>query len=121
MTTNSNQNFLARIARAMIFSCDGFAAAIRGEAAFRQELMLSAILIPLAFWAESDGANRAILVGSVVLILIAELANTAIESAVDLHGEEKSILAKKAKDVGSAMVLLAFINAGLMWGIVLLN
>ena len=108
-----------RIVRAAGFSYEGFVSAIRTEAAFRQELMLAVVLIPLGLWLGDSGLERAMLVGCIVLILIVELLNSAVESVVDRVGDEYHELSKKAKDIGSAAVFLSFGNALLIWILVL--
>lgn len=99
----------------------GLAGAVRGEDAFRQELVLAAILLPLAFRVGHSGLERALLIGSVLLVLIVELVNSAIEATVDRISLEIHPLAKRAKDLGSAAVLLALVCAGAIWLLVLLG
>lgn len=97
----------------------GLRGAFRSEAAFRQELALAVVLVPLGIlWGES-GVERALLVGSVLLVLIVELLNTAIEKAIDRVGYERHELSGFAKDLGSAAVFLAFALLAVVWGLVL--
>lgn len=110
-----------RIVRAAGYSFEGFASAVRTEAAFRQELLLAAVLIPLGLWLGDNGVERALLLGCTLLVLIVELLNSAIESVVDRIGEDFHALAKKAKDIGSAAVFLSFANALIVWVLVLSN
>jgi len=110
---------LRRIVSAVRHSIDGLVAAARNEDAFRQELILAAIFIPLAFWVGATGFERALLVGSVLLVLIVELLNSAIEAAVDRISLENHRLAKLAKDFGSAAVMLSLVSAGLTWLLIL--
>jgi diacylglycerol kinase (ATP) len=110
---------IMRIVGAMRNSFAGLAGAVRGEDAFRQELALAAILVPLAFWVGRSGFERALLIGSVLLVLIVELVNSAIEATVDRISLEIHPLAKRAKDLGSAAVLLALVCAGATWLLVL--
>ncbi len=110
---------LARIANATRVSLEGLAAAVRNEAAFRQELLLLAILAPLGWWLGGNGVERALLIGSVAVILIVELVNSAVEATVDRISLERHDLAKRAKDLGSAAVMLSFGNAALVWLLVL--
>lgn len=110
---------LNRIVRAVGFSLEGLASAMRTEAAFRQELWLAAALIPLGLWLGDSGVERALLIGATLLILIVELLNSAVESVVDRIGSEFHELAKKAKDIGSAAVFLSFANALIIWALVL--
>ena len=101
------------------YSFEGLAAAVRHEDAFRQELILAAVFVPLAFWVGRNGVERALLVGSVLLILIVELLNSAIEATVDRISFENHHLAKRAKDIGSAAVLLTLVGAALTWLLIL--
>ena len=106
---------IARIIAAAGYSLQGLRDTFISEAAFRTELALAAILIPLAFWVSPDGTDRALMIGSVFLVLIIEVLNAAIEAVVDRVGSEKHDLSQKAKDAGSAAVFLAMINLGLTW------
>jgi len=108
-----------RLVNATRYSFEGVAAAVREEAAFRQELALAAVLIPLGLWLGAPGVERALLVGSVILVLVVELLNSAVEAAVDRISLESHNLAKRAKDLGSAAVLLSLVNAGVVWLLVL--
>ena len=110
---------LRRLINATGYSIAGFAAAARHEDAFRQELMLAAILVPLGLWLGSGGVERALLVGSVLLVLIVELLNSAIEATVDRVSLDDHNLAKRAKDIGSAAVMLALVNVAAIWFLVL--
>jgi diacylglycerol kinase (ATP) len=112
---------LARVWSAWFHSLDGLRAAFRHEDAFRQEVLLAAILIPAAFLLHSSGAGRALMVGSVLLVLVVELLNSAVEAAVDRASVESHPLAKRAKDIGSAAVFLSLINVPVVWTLVLLG
>ena len=112
---------IRRIVSAARNSVAGLAAALRHEDAFRQELILAAILIPLGFFFGVNGLERALLVGSVLLVLIVELLNTAIEATVDRVSLEVHPLAKRAKDLGSAAVMLSLVLAASVWLFVLLD
>jgi diacylglycerol kinase (ATP) len=112
---------VARLVAAWQHSRAGFADAFRGEAAFRQELALAVVLIPLALWCPVSGIGRALLVASVLLVLIVELLNSAIEAAVDRISFEQHELARRAKDIGSAAVLLSLVNLAAVWLLVLLG
>jgi diacylglycerol kinase (ATP) len=108
-----------RLWNALGYSRAGIAAAWQNEAAFREEIMLATIAIPLAlFWGQT-GVDRALLIGSIILILIVEILNSAIEAVVDKASPEKNELAKRAKDMGSAAVLFSLINAAVVWACVL--
>lgn len=102
-------------------SVAGFAEAMRCEDAFRQELVLAAILVPLAFWLGHTGVERALLIGSVLLVLVVELLNSAVEATVDRISFENHRLAKRAKDIGSAAVLSALLNAACIWTLVVMD
>ena len=112
---------LRRLINAFGYSMDGFKAAYQHEDAFRQEVWLSLILIPLAFYLEAEALHRILMVGSVLLVMIVELLNSAVEAVVDRVSIERHALAKRAKDIGSAAVLLALINLGVVWGLILLG
>jgi diacylglycerol kinase (ATP) len=111
---------LRRIVSAARNSIAGLQAAIRHEDAFRQELILGAILVPAALFLGQTGVERALLVGSIFLVLIVELLNSAVEATVDRISFENHRLAKRAKDIGSAAVMLALAMAGAVWLLVLL-
>ncbi len=107
---------LTRIWNACFYSLDGFKAAFQSEAAFRQEVILSCILIPIAFFLPVSLSMRALMIGSLFLVLIVEILNSAIEAVVDRISMERHPLAKQAKDMGSAAVFLSLINVCGMWG-----
>lgn len=98
------------------YSLKGLRAAWSNEAAFRQELALGVILLPLAWWIGQGPVEWILLLGTCLLVLIVELLNSAIESVVDRIGEERHELSGRAKDMGSAAVMLAMLLAGLTWG-----
>ncbi|MBQ7660309.1 MAG: diacylglycerol kinase [Alphaproteobacteria bacterium] len=110
---------IKRILNAFKFSFDGFVAMLKSEPAFRQDLFVCAVFIPIAFFVDVTALSRAMLVFSMLFVLFAESVNTAIETVVDRISKEKNPLSKKAKDIGSLIVLMAFINAALMWGLIL--
>lgn len=105
----------ARVVAALRHSWDGLLAAFRGEAAFRQEIALCAVLLPLAVWLPIGGLERLLLIGSLVAVLIVELLNSAVEAAIDRIGLERHPLSKNAKDLGSAAVLLTLLMAAATW------
>ena len=109
-----------RVINATRYSLEGLAAAARHEDAFRQELILAAVLVPLGLWLGNDGVERALLVGSVLMVLVVELLNSAVEAAVDRVSLEDHQLAKRAKDIGSAAVMMSLVTAGVVWLLVLL-
>lgn len=104
-----------RMVRATGYSLEGLAMAYRGESAFRQEFWLAAVLLPLAFWVGRSWIEIALLAGSVVVVLIVELLNSAIEAAVDRVSFELHDLSKRAKDLASAAVLLSLLLCGGIW------
>ena len=110
---------LTRILKAAQYSAQGVKAAWQTEAAFRQEVLLAVVLIPAALWLGENGLERAILIGSVALVMIVELLNSAIESVVDRFGGEIHDLSGRAKDMGSAAVMLSLILAAVVWVLIL--
>jgi len=110
---------LPRLISAFRYSLDGLSAAYRHEDAFRQEIWLAIVLIPLALFLPANGVGHALMIGSVLLVLIVELLNSAIEATVDRVSLERHRLAKRAKDIGSAAVLIALLNVLVTWGLVL--
>jgi diacylglycerol kinase (ATP) len=111
---------LTRIWSALLCSLDGLAAAFRHEDAFRQEVVIALVLIPVALALPASGLGKAMMVASVLLVLIVELLNSAIESVTDRVSLEHHVLAKRAKDMGSAAVMLSLINVPVVWLLVLL-
>lgn len=110
---------LRRIWNAFFYSIDGLRAAYRHEDAFRQEVLLAVVLIPAAFFMPASGAGKALMIAAVLLVLIVELLNSAVEAAVDRISLENHALAKRVKDIGSAAVLLTLVNVPLVWLLVL--
>ena len=106
---------IKRLIKALQWSLAGLKAAFLHEAAFRQEVILFFFLGPLGFWLGENPVERYLLVGSLLLVLIVELLNSSIESAVDRISKEKHPLSGRAKDIGSAAVLLSLLNAALVW------
>ncbi len=111
---------LIRLWNACGYSLAGFRAAYRHEDAFRQEVLLAAVLIPLALWLPQGYLGKALMISSVLLVVIVELLNSAIEATVDRISLENHDLAKRAKDIGSAAVLASLVNVVVVWGLVLL-
>ena len=112
---------IQRMWNALFYSLDGLSAAFKHEDAFRQEVLMALILIPIAIHLPVSGPGKALMVASVVLVLIVELVNSAIEAVTDRVSLEDHVLAKRAKDMGSAAVMLALINVPTVWLIVLLS
>ena len=110
---------LKRVWNAFRYSADGLTAAFRHEDAFRQEVFLAAVLVPAAFFTPATGIGKALMVASVLLVLIVELLNSAIEAAVDRISLEHHSLAKRAKDIGSAAVFISLVNVPAVWLLVL--
>jgi diacylglycerol kinase (ATP) len=108
-----------RFLRAFHSSAKGFSGAFREEAAFRQELTFAAVALPLAVWLGHTGVERAVLAAPVLVVLIVELLNSAIEATVDRIGLERHSLSGLAKDIGSAAVLSSFILVAVVWVLVL--
>jgi diacylglycerol kinase (ATP) len=109
---------IRRILRATRFSAQGFAQAWQHEAAFRQELVLAIAMTPAAIWLGGTIVEQALLIGVLLLVLIVELFNSAIEAAIDRHGDEHHELSGRAKDMGSAAVFVSLVIVLLVWGAV---
>ena len=116
----SGNTGLTRIIKAAVFSWQGFKAAYKHEEAFRQELLLAIVLIPLGFYLGQGGVEKALLVSSVILLLLVEILNSAVEAVVDRFGGEMHELSGRAKDMGSSAVFLALVYLVLTWGLILL-
>ena len=110
-----NGTGLTRIWRAAICSVDGIGYAFRHEAAFRQELMLCAVMIPLAFWLASTPVELVLLTGPLILLLVVECINSAIEAAIDRISTDRHPLSKQAKDLGSAAVFFSMLIILMSW------
>lgn len=110
---------ISRLVNAFGYSVDGFKAAFKHEDAFRQEVFLAIVLVPLGLYLGKTGVEKALLITVVLLVMIVELFNSAIEAAVDHTSLERHPLAKRAKDIGSAAVFLALTIAASVWGLVL--
>ena len=108
-----------RVWNALRYSLAGLKAAFRHEDAFRQEVVLALLLIPAAVLMPASGSGKALMVASVLLVLVIELINSAIEATVDRISLEDHQLAKRAKDIGSAAVLVGLVNVAIVWSLVL--
>jgi len=108
-----------RVLNACVYSLHGLQSAYRHEDAFRQEVRLAAVLIPVALLLPVGGVGKALMIGSVLLVLIVELLNSAVEAAVDRISLDQHRLAKRAKDIGSAAVLLSLVDVAVVWALVL--
>lgn len=109
----------ARILKAAIWSLQGLRAAWLHESSFRLEAYLLAVMGPMALWLGRDGVERALLLGSCLLVLALELLNSAIEAVIGRYGDEPHELAGRAKDMGSAAVFVAMMNVLVVWGLIL--
>lgn len=116
---NQNSNHFTRLYRATGYSIAGLLSAFKYEQAFRLEVYILVVLIPLAIWLSSSPLELILLIGSWVLVMIVELLNSAIEAAIDRIGLEKHELSGRAKDIGSAAVMISVVLAALIWATVL--
>ncbi|MBU0689322.1 MAG: diacylglycerol kinase [Gammaproteobacteria bacterium] len=112
---------LVRLWNAFGYSLAGFRAAYKHEDAFRQEVWLALVLVPLALWLPVTMIAKALMIGSVLLVIIVELLNSAVEATVDRISLENHDLAKRAKDIGSSAVLVSLVNVVVVWALVLLG
>ena len=110
---------LRRIVNATGYSFSGLRDAFAHEDAFRQECLLALVLVTLALLVPVSGLERALMIASVLLVLVVELLNSAVEAAVDRVSLDRHALAKRAKDIGSAAVFLSLVNVAVVWGLVL--
>jgi diacylglycerol kinase (ATP) len=110
---------LRRIWNAWFYSVAGFKAAYHHEDAFRQESLLALILVPAACFMPVSGIGKALMIAVVLLVLVVELLNSAVEATVDRISLENHQLAKRAKDIGSAAVFLSLVNVAVVWALVL--
>lgn len=106
---------MRHLQRAFGYSLAGLRTTFRNESAFRQELLLCVVAIPLGLWLGANAVERALLVGSVLQVLVVELLNTAVENAIDRISAERHELAKRSKDAGSAAVFVSLMLAGFVW------
>ncbi|MCB5206917.1 diacylglycerol kinase [Methylovorus mays] len=112
---------LRRLINAFGYSMAGLKAAYTNEDAFRQEVLMTIILVPLALYLGENGIAKAAMIASVLLVVIVELLNSSIEATVDRISLENHMLAKRAKDIGSAAVLISLINLAVVWLLILLG
>lgn len=118
MANHNQTGGLLRIWKAWLYSLAGIRATWKNEAAFRQEIVLSLILVPSAFWYGTTAVERVLLIGSCLIVLVVELLNSAIETAIDRIGEDRHRLSGRAKDMGSAAVLISLLLVILTWGLI---
>jgi diacylglycerol kinase (ATP) len=119
-TAFKSRGGLIRVWRAIRYSLAGLRAAVDHEAAFRQELLAALVLVPLALWLGHDALERVLLVASLLQVLIVEIVNSAVEAVVDRVSLDRHDLSKRAKDLGSAAVMLSIILAVWVWAGLLL-
>ena len=109
---------IPRVIDAFGYSMKGFAAAWKFEAAFRQEVALGVVLLPLSFWLATNHIELILLIASIFWVWMAELANSSVEAVVDRTGSERHELSGRAKDIGSALVFVSLVLLALVWGII---
>jgi diacylglycerol kinase (ATP) len=119
--TGQKNTGLGRLVKAFGYSCKGFRSTWKSEQAFRQEAMLSLLLVPLGLWLGDSGVERALLVFTALLVPLVELINSAIEAVVDRIGEEQHPLSANAKDMGSAAVFMSFVILLVVWASVVIG
>jgi len=115
---SENDNIFRHIKNAVIYSWAGLKAAWNNEMAFRTEVIVIALIMPIGIWIGATAVQRALLIGSSMLILITELLNSAVENVVDRIGREHHILSKQAKDLGSAAAAVSMLTAVVVWGLI---
>ncbi len=112
---------IRRLINAFGYSCAGLKTAYKNEDAFRQEVILAAVLIPIAIYLDVGTIERILMIGSVLLLIIVELLNSAVEATVDRISLDHHKLAARAKDIGSAAVLMSLVNLLVVWGLIILQ
>ena len=112
---------IGRVLRAFQYSLCGIKVAVLSHTSFRQELIITVLLVPCALWIGGDGVEKALLISALTLVLLVELVNSAIETIVDRIGIENNELSKKAKDLGSAAVLISLVNVVVVWGLIVFD
>lgn len=118
MTKHKQAGGIRRIWNAALYSVAGMRIAWKNEAAFRQELVLCLVMVPVAFWVGDSAVERSLLIGTCLLVLVVELLNSAIESVVDRIGTDRHQLSGRAKDMGSAAVFVSVLLTVICWGLV---
>lgn len=118
---NQNAKGFKRLINACFFSAAGFKATWQHEEAFRQEVLLFVVTTPLAIWLGETQIEKILLIGSIVLVLLVELLNSAVEAVVDRVGFEHHELSGRAKDIGSAAVMLSLVWAAVTWALILIK
>ena len=118
---NKNESLIGHIKNAFNYTFAGLASAWKNELAFRGEVVVATIMIPLGIWLGRSGVEQALLIASILLILLTELLNSALEAVVDRIGPERHELSKRAKDMGSAAAFISMVTAALVWIIIALD
>ena len=115
---SGNENLIGHIINAFKYTFAGLASAWKNELAFRGEVVVVTIMLPLGIWLGRSAVERALLIASILLILLTELLNSALEAVVDRIGPERHELSKRAKDMGSAAAFISMVTAALVWMII---
>jgi len=115
---NKNESLIGHIKNAFKYSFAGLETAWKNELAFRGEVMVAIIMVPLGIWLGRSAIEQALLIASILLILLTELLNSAIEAVVDRIGPQRHELSKRAKDMGSAAAFISMVTAALVWIII---
>ena len=118
---NKNESLFGHIKNAFIYTFAGLKAAWKNELAFRGEIVVAIVMVPLALWLGHTAVERALLIASILLILVTELVNSALEAVVDRIGPERHELSKRAKDMGSAAAFISMVAAALVWLIIIID
>lgn len=115
---NKNESLIGHIKNAFKYTFAGLASAWKNELAFRGEVVVAIIMVPLGIWLGRSAVEQALLIASILLILLTELLNSALEAVVDRIGPERHELSKRAKDMGSAAAFISMVTAALVWIII---
>lgn len=118
---NKNESLFGHIKNAFIYTFAGLKAAWKNELAFRGETVVAMVMVPLGLWVGRSAVERSLLVASILLILVTELVNSALEAVVDRIGPERHELSKRAKDMGSAAAFISMVTAALVWIIIIVD
>lgn len=118
---NNNESLFGHIKNAFIYTFAGLKAAWKNELAFRGETVVAMVMVPLGLWVGRSAVERSLLVASILLILVTELVNSALEAVVDRIGPERHELSKRAKDMGSAAAFISMVTAALVWIIIIVD
>jgi diacylglycerol kinase (ATP) len=116
-----NDNLIRHIINAFRYTWAGLVSAWKNELAFRGEVVVAIVMVPLGFWLGRSAVEQALLIASILLILLTELLNSALEAVVDRIGPQRHELSKRAKDMGSAAAFVSMVTAALVWIIIALD